>query len=492
MSSGPLMTAILDYFRLLGSRQVVRPWALAAPVILLLIALPLLRPLRSPGDPSLQELSRLATVQALVEHDSLAINDTEFFAALRRGEGSDEDPAHIASADAVPGTIHVGPRYYSDRPPVLSYLLSAAYWVLYRLGWEFKHNRTLVTYILTMLASTIPAAFGAGLVYRMSRIFELRRPWRAALSLAVGLASGLISYATVLNPHVPAAALLLGTAACLLHVNSSKAPARCGGWLALAGLCAALAAVIDLSALIFLALLPPFILALRWKWPLRIGGVLLFAIGATPPLLLHAALTLPVTGDLRPGFLHSELGEYRAFVPVISDEIEEASRPAPWKAALFKSVDRALGAIVGSKGLLSHFPIVIVGMIGVGLVLRRHWPAPIKLLAAATLLGSIAIVGIYVTSRADWKQAMFGPRWFIVFLPLMLFWAGAFLRKSHGPITWAAVSLLLLFSMGVSIIGAAAPFVRSEPGQYTVLAAYKKMRHPEVIKHPKVQVVVGR
>ena len=59
------------------------------------------------------------------------------------------------------------------------------------------------------------------------------------------------------------------------------------------------------------------------------------------------------------------------------------------------------------------------------MVLRRHWPGMTKMLAAITLLGAIGVIGSYVVCRADWTQEMFGPRWFIVFLPLMLFWAGA-------------------------------------------------------------------
>src|SRR3954463_10544673 len=85
------MTAVLaNYFRRMRSRQVVRPWALAAPVVVLLVALPLLRPLRSPGLASQTELSYLATIQALGESDSLAINDTDAFIALRQKDTSED------------------------------------------------------------------------------------------------------------------------------------------------------------------------------------------------------------------------------------------------------------------------------------------------------------------------------------------------------------------------------------------------------------------
>ena len=59
-----MASIVANYFERLRSRQVVRPWALAAPVVVLAIALPLLRPLRSPALASQTELSYLATIQA--------------------------------------------------------------------------------------------------------------------------------------------------------------------------------------------------------------------------------------------------------------------------------------------------------------------------------------------------------------------------------------------------------------------------------------------
>ncbi len=164
------MTAIRDYFRRMGSRQVVRPWALAAPVAVLLIALPLLRPLRAPLDASENELSRLAAIEALVERDGLAINDTRSFADLRQSEAKREKRMTLwTPGDAVRGTIIVGSKYYSDKPPVMAYLLSWPYALMHRFGWDFQHNPSQVVYILTMLGVTLPAAGAAGLIYRMRR-----------------------------------------------------------------------------------------------------------------------------------------------------------------------------------------------------------------------------------------------------------------------------------------------------------------------------------
>ena len=484
------MTAVVvNYLQQVRSRQMVRPWALCAPIVVLLVALPLLRPLRSPADVSRDELSRLATIQALVEYDGLSINSTAFFEALRQLDRGDvHGEAGVLSAPRppgadVPGTIHVEKKYYSDQPPVMSYLLSWTYWVMYHLGWDFQHNPAVVAYLLTLLGVTLPVAGAAGLVYRMGRMFELWRPYRTGFALAVVLGSGLISYATVLNAHAPAAALVLSACACLFHVTVARRPARTGAWLMVCGLCASLAAVIDVAAGFFLALLGLVILAYRWKWSLRVGGLLLFLIGATPPLVLHAVLTVPVTGDLRPGFLHPELGAMRPSAPApltpptpaAGEDGEEAVRPPAWKVAAYLALDRTLAALVGTKGLLTHYPVVIVGLLGVALVLRRHWPASTKVMAGATLAAGVAILAASVMLRVDWGQPMFGPRWYVVFLPLTLFWAGAWLRRPHRPTTWAFAAVLLAFSVAVSLIGATAPFVRSQAGQYTVVAAVRKL-----------------
>jgi hypothetical protein len=53
-------------------------------------------------------------------------------------------------------------------------------------------------------------------------------------------------------------------------------------------------------------------------------------------------------------------------------------------------------------------------------------------------------------------------------------------------------AVLLVFSMGVSILGAAAPFVQSAPGQYTVLAAIHQLRHGHPVAQRGLQVVDNR
>jgi hypothetical protein len=435
---------------------------MAAPILVLVVCLPLLRPLRQPTQISENESGRLATIQAIVEHKTTAIDQSSFH------------PVHDVIVSAHPPGGPRSPRHFSKQPPVMAAMLAGPYWLLHRFGVTFDSNPSLAAYLLTLLGATLPVAAAAGLLYRMGRLFELPRPWRMTLAIAGTFGSGLVSYATVLNSHAPAAALVLGACVCLFHAGLDGRGAGGYGRLLLAGFCAALAGVIDLAALAFLVLLIPVILSLRWKMSARALGLTLYLAGAAFPIALHALLTVPITGDIRPGFLHSELAAIGHVQPPV--EADDSDGDAP--SAAGQMARHLTDGILGPHGLLSHFPILLVGLGGIGIVLHRHWPASVKTLAAACLGGAAVIVLTYVILDPDWAQPMFSVRWFIVFLPLIVFWAGVWLRKKHHPASWAAAAVVLGFSILTTLLGATAPFTPAANGEYTASAAARQLLHP--------------
>jgi len=330
----------------------VRPWALAGPVLILLFCLPLLRPLRfpDPRDISDNEAVRLATVQSIVERGTLVLDTSQ---------------VRVSTSSL----IAVGNDRYANQPATMALLLSGAYWVMTRIGLTFADHGPTASYLLTLLGVTMPVAACSGMIYRMARIFELRRPLRMLLGMSCVFGTGLISYATVLNPHAPAAALVLSAAACLIHVTRSPNPRQTSPWLMVAGFCAALAAAIDVPTVIFLALFLPVIFTLRWPIRLRIAGLALYMIGLSAPLALHSALTVPITGDLLPPPFHTELfiappvPAASTLPPVVEDEVDTFS-VSIWQR-VGEEIGRCLMALIGEHGLVSHFPILILGVIGV-------------------------------------------------------------------------------------------------------------------------------
>ncbi len=462
--------SLWNYIASLKNRPLVRPWALAVPIVVLLLALPLLRPLRHPmsWQISTGEMSRLATIQAIVEHRTLAIDNTSFATTSDR--------------------IVVDGQHFSDQPPMLAVLLSPAYAIMHRLGYTLPDNPTLVAYLLTILGATLPVVVSAGLIYRMGRLFELPRKWRTLLAATVVFGSGLFVYAVVLNAHAPAAFLVLAAAACLIQAASRPRPVRATGWLILAGLCAAFAAAIDLPAVAFLALFPLVIATMRRSFLLRTGGVGLYLLGVLPVLALQAWLMAPITGDLLPPTLHPELARQASILPArqalsVDLPARNLDDDVPLKAPLPEygvraTLRRTFLALFGDHGAVSHFPILIIAIFGTAAVMHRHWPVSTKMLAVITLAGSAAIVVGCAMIRPDWTHAMFGARWFIVFLPLLIFWCGAWMRRSHHPFAWAMAGLLLAFSVAVSLLGATDPAPRDGFDTYTPAVALHELLHP--------------
>jgi hypothetical protein len=432
-----------------------------------------------PRQVSADEAARLATVQAIVENGTLALDD-------------------IPGGPPPRQTVRIGERTYSEQPPVFAALLSGTYWALHHLGFTLANNSILVPYLLTVVGVTLPVAWAAGLIYRMGRLFQLRRPYRAGLAAAVVLGSGLLSYAVVLNAHAPAATLVLCSVAALIHLTISKKPIAGGAWLVLAGLCSALAAAIEPAAIVFTIMLAFVPLAMRWRASLRIGGLLAYLIGITPPLLLHAVLTVPLTGDLLPPVFHADLTTINPAPqtdPLLlpdSDELFGVPRERSIWLAVGDAVARVLDALFGGHGLLSHFPVLIVGVLGVFAIMHRHWPMTSKMLGAATLIGAAIILLAFVLATPAGTGSMFAARWFIVFLPLLLFWSGAWMRKHHHPAAWGLAGVALLFSAGVSLIGATNPFPRDGYNRYSVAQALGQLIDPAPVVDDDAPMLANR
>jgi hypothetical protein len=93
-----------------------------------------------------------------------------------------------------------------------------------------------------------------------------------------------------------------------------------------------------------------------------------------------------------------------------------------------------------------------------------------KTLAIATVVGACVIIIARCVVNLGAGE-MFGPQAFVVFLPLILFWSGAWVRRKHHPATWALAGLLLAFSIAVGLIGATNPCPRDGYEHYTVAQA---------------------
>jgi hypothetical protein len=110
-----------------------------------------------------------------------------------------------------------------------------------------------------------------------------------------------------------------------------------------------------------------------------------------------------------------------------------------------------LDGVLGEQGVLSHYPVVALGIVGATLALRRHWAETTKALAGITLLSAVVLLAGYWIWAGPNERDTYGPAWVAPLLPLVMLWAGAWLRPHHRRQSWVLASTVL----GVSLISVA-------------------------------------
>lgn len=424
------------------ARRWVRPWALGGSILLLLLCLPMLHPLRYPAEPAPEQRALLSMIHQNTE-------------------------GRLARVDTPPLSL----RALNEPSPTFALVLTPPAYLLKRWGGlNFDDGATTMAYLLIALGVTLPAALSAGMIYRMARLFELSRPHRAALGLLCVAGSGLVGYATTLNAHALSAALLIGAATATLHALRCPVAWRGAAWAPVSGACVVLAASLDVAVVPAALLMPLVFLAWRVAWSMRLAAFALFLVGAAPPAALHEAL--------HAGSLAAPLSELAAQPPIYrmddrSDDPE--SGWAPWAAY---HLDRVARITFGDHGVFSHYPVLLFGAVGTFMLMHRHWPEAVKWLAAGTMLAAVLAVAAVALSRADLFDAGYATRWFVAFSPLLLFWAGAWLRKPHGRATWAIAAALAAFSVATGMIGAARPMPPDGYSGYTAASALRLLTTP--------------
>ena len=377
--------------------------------------------------------SRLGTIQALVEHGSLRLDETDY---LWQGD-----------------KIQVDGHFYGHQPPMLAVLGAVPYAVLHHvLGRAIDDPHTYR--VLTWCLVGLPLLLGLralGLLFRRAGCGD---GWGAVLLLLASCGTLALPYALVLNQHGAAAGLVL----LALGAIARRRPLVAGVLLSLAG-------TIDMTAIFA---------GVACLWPIwrhdGVSGVVRTTLGALPPLALHAGINLAVVGDLVPFALHVEAFRY-PLSPFLLMSLTGATDAEPagtqvlylWRASF------------GQSGLFSHHPVLVLALAaGVALLLRRRGDAPERAdsapglppgLLTAVALFSAGIAGYYLTQSRNLGGSAFGVRWFAVFAPALALFPAAWLgarppRWRASPGLVALVAATGLWSLAASALGAVQPWTK--------------------------------
>lgn len=275
--------------------------------------------------------SRLATVECLIDHHTLAIDESVFVRVPRiRPDRDDPFPYPLEYPDTwLRGTkdkILVGGHYYSHKSPLPAVLLAGWYAVWQMLtGLTARAQCDQFCYWMTLGSSGVAYVATLVCVFQLGGMLRLRWTDRLAATASLGMATIAVAYTRGVNDHI----LLLGVAAALLlALTSLTQRAAANGqpprlpWKTLIaiGALAGLGYSIDSGSgpLLLLAtlavsgyrLLAPFTehgsakgSAFAERKPAiasALFGLVVVVLAAAPLIIAHHALTYRIGGTLKP------------------------------------------------------------------------------------------------------------------------------------------------------------------------------------------------
>jgi hypothetical protein len=396
-----------------------RPAWLGAVVIgaAVLVALVSARPYAN----SSNDGSRLATVEALVDFHTLAIDDSLFVrppptSASTQSLPYPRDYLDFSTRDggvvrgwgplATNGAgdkILVHGHYYSEKPPLQGLWLAAIYQGLQgAFGLQVRQNPALFTYLMTLASSGFAYVVAVWGVWRLLRTVGL--PLHLEIGVLVSFALGSLAptYARHVNAHLPllaCAALLLAS---LFDPDQPPSVLRALSWGTLCGL--AYAHETPTGGLLTLAACG-YVLV-RWR---RVLPVLLLGLAALPWAAIHHVVCYSFAGTWRPV---NTIVEYFDFP---GSEFDRFNLTGFWNhKSLGEFGYYALALLFGNRGFVQSNLPLFLALCAPVVLLRRRLPEALGVLcccfwAAATWL-------LFAALSVNYSGACCSVRWF---LPLL-------------------------------------------------------------------------
>lgn len=357
--------------------------------------------------------SRYGFAGAVVDEGSIRLDGHR---SILSGEDYVERDGHLYS-DKAPGQ------------PVLSVpLYAAARAAGAEPAADLRFAGNLGAWWVTLWTTVVPAALLCGLMYLVARTVVPSSAASAALALSFG--SLLLVFGTQMYSHVLTA--LLGFAAWAL-VRTRATPLGTRRLLAAGALVGAAVSTEYTAALVGLLLA---------AWLLRRGvGVRLlwFAAGALPFALGIAAYQWAAYGN-----------PFRTAYGLKDSLSGTAVVGAP-------SLSTGLTALVGSRGIFLLTPVVLVGVVGAVLLLRRRSQTELPGRGARTgradAAMALAVFGGLLLLQASWPNPwggeMPGPRYLIPALPFLAVPLAAMWPRWWRVCTGTAVIGFVIMGLGV-------------------------------------------
>jgi hypothetical protein len=410
--------------------------------------------------------SRLATVEALVDHHTLAIDDSIFVKVPAAAEGNRPSSYPRANSGLMKrGTLDklfINGHYYSDKSPVPALFLAGAYQVgQWLTGLTARDHADRFCYAMTLLSSGLAYVVTVWCMFRIGGRMGLSLGLTLALTASFALGTVAVPYAQHVNSHNVLLAITALVLLSLLRLAEANRAGRPSTWhLFGLGTLAGLGYTVDLGAgpvLVVCTLAVALYRDRRW----RTAG--LFLLGAMPWLALHHAVNYAVGGTWQPANAVPDYFQWPG-CPFHPQDLTGG-----WHhESVARFLGYAAGLLVGRNGFLGHNPTLFLALAAIVLLLVKRTPELPEVLFAGFYCGGVWLAYAVTSTNAAglccsirWFVPLLAPAYLVLAILLRRFpqYKGDFFVLSawgvvlaglawwHGP--WMKVPLYWLLQAGI-------------------------------------------
>lgn len=382
--------------------------------------------------------SRLATVEVLVDHHTLAIDRSVFVQVppetIEQGIPPYQDPG--CQKTGTFDKLLIDGHFYSDKPALISFLMAVLYQSWQWLGGPSAAARPDL-FCLLLTGGTSGLAYLTALIccYLLGRRLGLSQGLSLLLCASLGFATVALVYARHVNNHL----MLLGVMAALILQLTAYAQewqqGRAGrSRLLLIGTLAGVGYALDLG--LGPVLMVCLTLAIFWRGGLSATALLL--TGAVPWLAAHHVLNYALGGTFKPV---NTVPEYLAFPggPFNPENMTGFLRPS-----LRDLIVYPLALLYGKHGLIGYNLPLLLAPLGLGVCWKKSRPE--ALFVAGWGLGGWLMYGLFSN---NYGGVCCSIRWFVPFLAAG-FYLIAHLLKEKPHYAWD-LAILSAWSMLLTV-----------------------------------------
>jgi hypothetical protein len=334
--------------------------------------------------------SRMATIQSIVEYNSLAIDNSIF----------------IETGDKV----YINGHFYSDKPVMPALLGAVIYFPLFKLGILLNFDWNLAYYLITLLTVKLFWFFGIISFLLLLNFTSIDEKWKYLLTMIMGFGTIYFTWSSTFNNHILAASFLIIGIYYIFKFDKDVEKTK---YLFLGGLFISLAGVSDIPTAVFYVGYLIYV-CLKYKSYKKYVFYLLPVLFTALPTLF---INYYISGDLIPIQIIKSNFVYEGSPWVESGNLNNISGIG-MNSGIFIFLN-AIKLLIGYKGFLLYNPLLIIAIF----YLAQRVTKKGEYFFHALIIGiaSASLILYYVLFTKNCSGWSYSIRWFVPLIPILHF-----------------------------------------------------------------------